>query len=527
MIAARRRPFLFPSVIAAYPALLVASGNVPEYSLGELAGVCALGLIAGAAVHLATAALWRRRASAAAVALAAAAANAWLFCGVHVLGRVVTLDGKWVTLTLAAAAATSVALTARFDRSPKVVRVVTRFAGIFSLALAATAVASIALGRARISRDYATSSAVRELRKPLPAATRQAPRPDVYLFILDNLANAEVMRRVYGVESDAFGDSLRALGFIVPPATRSNYSYTAQSVASLLNAGHVRDLEADLGAASQDRGVLFRLAQDNRVSRWFRHEGYAVYAQPSIGFEGTSRNASATDHFLPGGVTRLRHAIARSGLLRAYFEPTVPGRVIGRLGFDWVGGDIRLSPLRTVAAVATRPGPKFVVAHSLAAHDPLAFDSTCAVVSINEQRVAPDRDMYPRTARCTERLVLTAVRRILATSSSPPIIVLQADHGSLLLGAPFMSPAERITPEQARERMGAFGAYYLPGASLPAVVTPVNVFRYVLAYLGAPVEPVADSSYFASYASPYHFVNVTAYLAQESDSAVRSRPASY
>jgi hypothetical protein len=124
-----------------------------------------------------------------------------------------------------------------------------------------------------------------------------------------------------------------------------------------------------------------------------------------------------------------------------------------------------------------------------------------------------DKEAYVAQLHCTNRLVLDAVSGILARSPTPPIIILQGDHGTMSL-QPFAHPERPPPSEAVRERHGAFGAYHLPygGAdAMPDSVTLVNVLRVVFAYyLGADLAPLPDDVYFSYERTPYRFFPVSA-----------------
>jgi hypothetical protein len=97
---------------------------------------------------------------------------------------------------------------------------------------------------------------------------------------------------------------------------------------------------------------------------------------------------------------------------------------------------------------------------------------------------------------------------ILSEYVSPPVIILQADHGP---GAYLdWSSAENSC---IVERTAILNAYLLPGFKsngLNPEITPVNTFRLVLnTYLGMDYEILPDRIYMPSWDRPYDFIDVT------------------
>jgi hypothetical protein len=116
------------------------------------------------------------------------------------------------------------------------------------------------------------------------------------------------------------------------------------------------------------------------------------------------------------------------------------------------------------------------------------------------------------------------VTTVLRTSDPAPVILLQGDHGSKMLGFDKAPAAEAISLSAAKERLGAFGANYLPDHGREAFgdsVTVVNVMGNVLRYyLGADLPRAADDMYISVDATPYAFKRVDfPWLAREDWSA--------
>ena len=87
------------------------------------------------------------------------------------------------------------------------------------------------------------------------------------------------------------------------------------------------------------------------------------------------------------------------------------------------------------------------------------------------------------------------IDEIIANSSYPPIIILQADHGPGMY-VDFSS----IGNTCLHERFSPFGAYYLPGVDedvVPEDITLVNLFRIVFnEHFGADLPLLENKYYF-------------------------------
>jgi len=91
--------------------------------------------------------------------------------------------------------------------------------------------------------------------------------------------------------------------------------------------------------------------------------------------------------------------------------------------------------------------------------------------------------------------ILAVLDTILQESETPPIIVLQGDHGP--------QTRQQLDPEI---RLPILNAYYLPGggdAYLYPTISPVNSFRLVLdLYFGTAWGLIDDDYHFADYDAP-------------------------
>jgi hypothetical protein len=402
---------------------------------------------------------------------------------------------------------------------------VERFLTLTSGMLAAWLVVSIGVAQFRSARAVRDSAVVRRLTEPtrIREGAKVGPKRDIYLIVLDEYANAEVTGRLFGFDNHVFLDSLRQLGFVVP-AVHSNYCHTFLSMPSMLNASHIVGLSGELGRKSVDRTVTDYLVRHNRTVPFLKSQGYQYALFPTLGWEATRDDQRADRRF------HVRHGwdpareVARSGLRGVLYKTSLLKFVdlsAGRLARDHV-----TRTLSGIAQVPKMPGPVFAFAHVMSPHTPYVFDRDCgpAHQEAGGSRSQREATAYVEQIQCLNRKVLDLVTTLLRTSELPPVILLQGDHGSKTLLPYKDRTPDNITLAAGKERLGAFGAYYLPdhgsevfGDSVTIVNVMGNVLRF---YLGADLPREPDDMYLSVHRAPFAFKRVDfAWLAREDWSA--------
>jgi hypothetical protein len=137
------------------------------------------------------------------------------------------------------------------------------------------------------------------------------------------------------------------------------------------------------------------------------------------------------------------------------------------------------------------PSPKFVFAHIVSPHPPFIFSPDGEFVVTD----ATDPG-YPNQIQYLNKRLVPMVQNIIKQSATPPIIILQADHGW-----------------DHEVRMANFMALYFPGggiSNLYPTLTPINIFRLVFnTYFGQNFPLLADDSYYSDDYASFNYTNVT------------------
>jgi hypothetical protein len=176
-----------------------------------------------------------------------------------------------------------------------------------------------------------------------------------------------------------------------------------------------------------------------------------------------------------------------------------------------------LETLDALPILAQASGPKFVFAHPLA-HPAFVFSAEGSPIDPSYPYSGQDGNRFTGTreeyvsgyrdqVEFLDTKLLDVVDGILAQSATPPVIILQGDHGpgsQLSFGS--------LEETCLWERFSILNAYYLPGVppeKIPVDITPVNTFRLVLnSYFSMELPYLPNHEYFSSSSTPYQFIDV-------------------
>ncbi|MBN2464757.1 hypothetical protein JXD38_03920 [candidate division WOR-3 bacterium] len=343
--------------------------------------------------------------------------------------------------------------------------------------------------------------------------------PDIYYILTDAYVRSDVLNSRFHVDNSAFLHELRRLGFFVADGACSNYAQTYLSLASSLNFTYLDSLIVAVGSESEDRGPLIDMIQNNRLVDFLRRRGYTIVSFAS-GYTGTDLSR-ADVHLAPSwSQDEFQGILVSTTLLREVLILT------GRSSVDRHRERV-LHALRELPNAGQGRHPVFVWAHILCPHAPFVFDGRGErprIRSVGElgrnlaKRVTRtlvrkwfDENYGPQVVYLNQRLE-DLVRRILAHSDAPPIIVIQGDHGP---GYTFETHVP--TGDTLLQRHTIFYAVYLPasaGVSRPFVqlydsISPVNTFRVVLSqFFDTTLSLLPDRCYFSTWYRPYRLYDV-------------------
>ncbi len=326
--------------------------------------------------------------------------------------------------------------------------------------------------------------------------------PDIYYIILDAYAHEQTLKEIYDFDNSEFSKFLKEAGFYLVDEGRSNYPFSAPSLASSLNLEYLDYLRGSGGDNPEISVAFYYLIENNKAVQFLKSRGYK-FVHFDSGWSGNERNRHADLQLRYGYGNEFAVVLAQTTLLLPF-----------RRVLNLLAGDHRRRILGIFAGIAevhrTAPGPKFVFAHLVCPHGPYVFGPQ------GEER---EVDMVSLTRPGRHRAYLDQVQFVnmkveellevlLAPSDRMPVVVIQADHGPISVGG-FKDPSDRFL----RERMRILNAYFLPDNGkdlLYPSITPVNTFRLIFNYyFGSDLPLLPDRSYYRGNSTSYDFYDVT------------------
>jgi hypothetical protein len=331
----------------------------------------------------------------------------------------------------------------------------------------------------------------------LAFGSSQGDKPDVYYIILDGYSRADAIQKYLGYDNTPFLDQLRALGFVIGECSRSNYNATRNSLTSSLNMEQLPTLfgwAAQQGLSPQD---AFGFLIHSQVRKQFESLGYKTVAFDT-GFEWTRMKDA--DLYLtwktnPLGlqwITPFEKMLADTTLVSVYTDWKIQAYTNKFVDPDHPMSyfvNLEQFNLTELSKIARIDGPTFTFAHILIPHYPFVFSPDGLLTDpgyFSGKEEAPINtqyfnDGYLNSIRFDNQQMILIMSQILKDSPTPPIIVIQGDHGIL------------------KDRFPILNAYYLPGEGSQKVyptITPVNTFRLIFdTYFGGSYGLLPDESF--------------------------------
>jgi hypothetical protein len=339
--------------------------------------------------------------------------------------------------------------------------------------------------------------------------------PDIYYIILDGYGGESMLREIHNIDNSQFIRDLESRGFIIPPDSKANYPRTILSLASSLNLQYLDSVSENM----QDSPLWWPLTgtiMNNETVKYLRANGYSIANTASNWDYTTLPDADYVfnpfsiylNKFEEYQVQQTNLSFLNSMDNNAVSLPTYPNH-----------RKTVLFALDSLGEMAQLPSPKFALVHIVSPHPPFIFDADGNEITPNYPFTLSDsknllyppsnyRQGYADQMQFINRKVLAAVDAILANSETPPIIIIQGDHGPGVF-IEYGSVEETCL----YERFSILNAYYLPGmddVEISPDISPVNTFRIIFNfYFSEDLEILPDRQYFSKKGMTYQFTDIS------------------
>jgi hypothetical protein len=354
--------------------------------------------------------------------------------------------------------------------------------------------------------------------------------PDIYYIVLDGYARSDYLKSILGFDNTDFIHDLQNMGFYIADKSRTNFNWTALSLGSSLNMDFVQSLGLDLVYGNYP-AVFVEPIRHSRVRTFLEDLGYSTVAFRTNYLPTEIIDA---EHYFTTEPEEFEELTARFSFNS--FETLLIRSSAGLVLWDlaspelrnWVGFRVEyprlvlretiLYQLDQLEQSSSIPGPKFVFTHIVAPHSPYLFGPNGEYVDTDGSFTLSETDtliegkkdvLYSNQAMYISSRIVQAVDTIISESETPPIIVIQADHG------PCINVMDCSVGDGLRLKFAILNAYLLPEDCRDVLypdITPVNSFRIVFnCAFDVDMPLLEDRSYYTNHPrfSAYDFIEVT------------------
>lgn len=335
-----------------------------------------------------------------------------------------------------------------------------------------------------------------------PKVHNSLAHPDIYYIIPDGYPSDNWLQEAMNYDNSAFTNALEDRGFIVVEHAQCNYALTLLSLASILNMQYFGSNPSTF----PDLDYLRISIADNAVARQFQELGY-TYIQFLSGYLLPSPIADINREFTPQGtaeitigqdtlpISKLENQqppvrrrfndishFYKQSFLSLYVDTTYFRILASQLKklnyrdksapYDLFAPERFLATIDEVKSIASMPEATFALVHLLKPHGPVQFNDKG---EIRDSEPFPSHEEYFSEFLFTNKKFLQMIDSILESSTDPPVIIFQADHGSTY--------GEAWKPDGRSTHFDTYAAYYLPdpySVSVPEPYTLINTFPLIL-----------------------------------------------
>jgi hypothetical protein len=376
------------------------------------------------------------------------------------------------------------------SRAKRDFRITSKVLNIMAMALIAINLFTIASYQVRLARLSAITS-VNSTEQSTVNSTEASTLPDIYFIILDEYANPDTMKEWYDYDDSEFINSLKDKGFFIASQSKTRSLYTGQCIAQVLNMEYLtagwywdqakgdftENVSTDYPSISPDSDATYRLVAYSKVADFLKAQGYQyIYfgCAHDLGKWYTYMKDHADFYFnyyveaATLWVSEFQEILWDTTMLKPFYYHLVGGQ------YETAWQREILYTLDHMKLIPELKGPKFVAVHLYCPHQPFIFSSNGEVIPPSNWYNYRDKQYHLGQYIFISTEIEKMVDVLLDKSKTPPIIILQSDHG--------LRPHHTGIEIGGDEWKKILNAIYLPGmdySELSNSISPVNTFRLI------------------------------------------------
>jgi len=309
------------------------------------------------------------------------------------------------------------------------------------------------------------------------------PTPDIYFLLFDAYTGSRSLKKRYHFNNDELDSFLLKRGFSIQYSSRSNYFFTAFSMASILNMSYLKGIPDEKAVTVDDYNRCTNLVKNNLVTDFMSKQGYKIVNYSVFDLVGNPTPVNET--FLP----------LKTKLITA---STMFPRMQKDLGWIWTGNALFKTRqnneklLNAVKEESSRSSvqPRFVYAHIYLPHAPFYYNQNGQLRN-EEDLIRKSREFslqgYLEYLPYTNSKVKDLIQTILTNTGGKAVIVFMGDHGF----------NNDVVPIDSAYTFQNQNAVYFPGKDYHLLydsITGVNQFRALFNQLFKQHFPLLSDS---------------------------------
>lgn len=324
--------------------------------------------------------------------------------------------------------------------------------------------------------------------------------PDIYYIVPDCYPSSSYQRDVLGVNANELDSLLAAKGFYVVKEPRSNYKYTAFSMASVFNMDYLEWLKEVSYLRPYHYNRATAMVEKAAVFQWMENHQYRMYNLSVFDIPGHAsvkkeRFLSATGAaiiFYNTFYNCLRRDVIPDlfpGLRKDLVDQQHQNNKVLLEGFRAYNRQV-LDSLVSISAERNPALPRFVYAHLEMPHFPYFFDSTgnpYPDAEVFGSQMITHKERFMNYIGYTNKKISSLLDTMISASGREAIFIIQSDHG-----------LNDIAGSRKEDAFRNYTAFYFPDreySSIPDSMTNVNTFRIILnKYFGQRLPLLPDST---------------------------------